>query len=111
MKPHAILVNTARGAVVDADALAEALQSKCVAAAGIDVLPTEPPAETMPLVRLWREDRDPPVNLVITPHCAFYSEESMVEMRIKAAQEVARVLKGDPPRSCVNAEYLERPNT
>jgi lactate dehydrogenase-like 2-hydroxyacid dehydrogenase len=58
------------------------------------------------LVELWRQDADPPVNLVITPHSAFYSESSLVEMRIKAAQEIARVLRGETPRSCVNGEYL-----
>lgn len=108
MKPSAILVNTARGAVVDTDALADALRQKRLSGAGVDVLPTEPPDPASRLIKLWREPGDPPVNLAITPHCAFYSEAGMVEMRIKAAEEVARVLRGDPPRSCVNAAYLER---
>jgi C-terminal binding protein len=106
MKPHAILVNTARGAVVDVDALTEALRSKRIAAAGIDVLPTEPPEPSSRLIQLWRESTDRPVNLVITPHSAFYSESSLIEVRVKAAQEVARVLQGKPPRSCVNRQYL-----
>ena len=106
MKPTAILVNTARGAVVDVDALAAALRAGQIAGAGIDVLPIEPAAQTMPLIQLWQEKTDPPINLVITPHTAFYSDAGMVEMRSKAAQEVARVLRGEHPRNCVNAEYL-----
>ena len=106
MKKHAILVNTSRGAVVDVDALAAALREGRIAGAGIDVLPNEPPAVTEPLIELWRADQDPPVNLAVTPHSAFYSEAGMVEMRIKAAQEIRRVLQGEPPRSCVNAEFL-----
>ncbi len=106
MKRRAILVNTARGAVVDTDALTDALRSKRIAGAGIDVLPAEPPEVSMPLIQLWRTSGDRPVNLVITPHCAFYSEPSLVEMRVKAAREIARVLKGEPPRNCVNRECL-----
>jgi len=108
MKPTAILVNTARGAVVDTDALAAALEAGRLGGAGIDVLPVEPPGADAPLIRLWRR-RDPPVNLVITPHSAFYSEGALVEMRAKAAREVARVLRGQPPRNCVNAQFLQRP--
>ncbi len=108
MKPHAILVHTARGAVVDAEALAGALREGMIGGAGIDVLPTEPPGREEALIRLWLEGRDPPVNLVITPHSAFYSEAGMVEMRVKAAQEVARVLRGERPRYCVNARQLAR---
>lgn len=108
MKPWAILVNTSRGAVVDVDALAVALREQRIAGAGIDVLPSEPPATTEPLIELWRADADPPVNLVITPHAAFYSKAGMVEMRIKAAQDIRRVLEGKKPRSCVNGEFLGR---
>lgn len=105
MKPTAILVNTARGAVVDIDALADALSAGRIAGAGIDVLPHEPPPASAALIALWQRDQDP-VNLVITPHSAFYSESGLVEMRIKAAQEVARVLTGQQPRNCVNRQYL-----
>ena len=108
MKPNAILVNTARGAVVDVVALAEALREGKIGGAGIDVLPTEPPGPDEAIIRLWLEGAAPPVNLVITPHSAFYSEAGMVEMRVKAAQEVARVLRGQRPRYCVNAQQLAR---
>jgi len=106
MKPNALLINTARGAVVDTDALEAALRSGRIAGAGIDVLPLEPPQPTSPLIRLWRERREPPVNLVITPHAAFYSKSAQAEMRAKAAREIARVLTGQKPRNCVNEAYL-----
>jgi C-terminal binding protein len=102
MKASAILVNTARGAVVDVDALAEALRNGRLFGAGIDVLPQEPPPSDSALVCLWQEDRDPPVNLVITPHTAFYSESAVEEIRVKAAREVARVLRGQPPLNPVD---------
>lgn len=108
MKPTAILINTARGAVVDVEALADALRERRIAAAGIDVLPVEPPELTTPLIELWRRTEDAPPNLIITPHSAFYSEAGLVEMRVKAAQEIARVLRGEPPRNCVNRAHLRR---
>lgn len=108
MKPHALLINTARGATVDVDALADALRQHRIGGAGIDVLPTEPPAPDSPLIRLWQEPAEPPCNLVITPHSAFYSESGMVEMRRKAAREIARVLRGEKPRNCVNSRFLRQ---
>ena len=108
MKRHALLINTARGAVVDVEALAEGLERGWIGGAGIDVLPVEPVPMDSRLIRLWQRD-DPPVNLVVTPHTAFYSESGSVEMRVKAAQEVARVLRGEPPQNCVNSHLLKRP--
>ncbi len=102
MKPSAILVNTSRGAVVDVDALADALESGRLFGAGIDVLPVEPAAPDSRLVRLWQEDRPRPLNLILTPHTAFYSESGLEEIRIKSAQEVARALRGEPLRNVVN---------
>jgi len=102
MKPTAILVNTSRGAVVDVDALADALESNRLFGAGIDVLPVEPATTASRLVRLWQEDRAVPVNLIITPHTAFYSESGLEEIRVKSAQEVARALRGHPLRNLVN---------
>lgn len=107
MKPSSILVNTARGAVVDTDAVAEALISKTIAAAGIDVLISEPATPETKLVKLWQEEHDPPINLILTPHTAFYSEEGLREMRAKAAQEVARVISGKAPLNCVNSEFYQ----
>jgi len=102
MKRGALLINTARGAIVDTDAVAAALESGQLAGAGIDVLAVEPGTAGQRLVRLWQEDRQPAVNLILTPHTAFFSEAAIGEIRVKSAEEVARVLRGEPPRNPVN---------
>jgi len=106
MQPHAILVNTARGKCVDAGAVAEALKTRKIGGAGLDVLPDEPPGAEHPIVKLWQQE-DPPVNLILTPHNAFYTEQSREEMRTKAALEVRRILLGEKPRNPVNLEFLK----
>ena len=98
MKPTAYLINTARGPIVDEAALAEALDAKRLAGAALDVMPQEPPTGS-PLI--GRE------NVIITPHTSFYSEESLLELQRKAAEEVVAVLTGRPPRNPVNPEALE----
>jgi D-3-phosphoglycerate dehydrogenase len=97
MKPGAYLVNTARGPIVDEGALAEALDAGTVAGAALDVMNQEPP----PPSPLFGRD-----NVIITPHTSFYSEESLVELQTKAAQEVVAVLSGNAPRNPVNPEAL-----
>lgn len=107
LKPGAILVNTARGAIVDLDALGEGLRSGRLHGAGLDVLPDEPPDKDHPLIRAWREREDwIAQRLVITPHAAFVCFEAYREMRRKAAEEAKRVLEGRPPRNCVNLEWM-----
>jgi D-3-phosphoglycerate dehydrogenase len=98
MKPGAYLINTARGPIVDEQALAKALDAGQLAGAALDVMPTEPPAGS-PL--LGRE------NVIITPHTSFYSEESLLELQRKAAQEVADVLTGKAPKNPVNPQAFE----
>jgi D-3-phosphoglycerate dehydrogenase len=98
MKPTAFLINTSRGGIVDEQALAVALQEGRLGGAALDVLSTEPPPPDYPL-------RQAP-NMILTPHLAFYSRESVIELQTKAAEEVARALKGEPPRSPVNREVL-----
>jgi D-3-phosphoglycerate dehydrogenase / 2-oxoglutarate reductase len=100
MKPSAFLVNTSRGGIVDEQALAVALQEGRLGGAALDVLSAEPPPPDHPL-------RQAP-NMILTPHLAFYSRESVIELQTKAAEEVARALKGEPPRSPVNAEVRAR---
>jgi D-3-phosphoglycerate dehydrogenase/C-terminal binding protein len=107
MKPYGILINTARGKCVDVQAVAESLRDGKIGGAGLDVLPDEPPAKDDPIVRLWQQD-DSPVNLIVTPHNAFYTEQSREEMRTKAAMEVRRVLIGEKPRNAVNREFLSQ---
>ena len=95
-----VLINTARGPIVDWAAFSAAFDAGTVAAAGFDVLPTEPADRSDRLVRAWAagelHDR-----LLITPHCAFYSTEALHEMRRKAAEEALRVLTGERPRNRV----------
>jgi D-3-phosphoglycerate dehydrogenase / 2-oxoglutarate reductase len=100
MKPTAFLINTSRGGIVDEQALAEALKAGRLGGAALDVLSVEPPPPDHPL-------RQAP-NIILTPHLAFYSRESVIELQTKAAEEVARALRGEPPRSPVNPEVLTR---
>jgi D-3-phosphoglycerate dehydrogenase len=103
MKPTAYLVNTARGPIIDEAALAEALDAKRIAGAALDVMVQEPPPADSPLF-----GRD---NVIVTPHTSFYSEESLVELQTKAAQEVVAVLTGQAPRNPVNPEALQVQST
>jgi D-3-phosphoglycerate dehydrogenase / 2-oxoglutarate reductase len=103
MKPSAILVNTARGPIVSDHALYQGLKRRWIAGAGLDAIEEEPAKQ-----RDWK-----PVNplfslpnVVITPHAAYYSEESISRVRAFAAQEVVRVLTGKTPLSPVNAGQL-----
>jgi D-3-phosphoglycerate dehydrogenase len=96
MKPTAFLVNAARGPLVDEDALVEALQEGRIGGAGLDVLGTEPPAPASPLLGM--------PNVILTPHTAFYSQESLIELETRTAQEVVRVLSGKKPENWINPE-------
>ena len=97
------LINTARGGIVDTAAVAAALASGRLAGAGIDVLPAEPPAPNEPLVAAWRDPAHPAHHRVLlTPHVAFYSEQGLVDMRVKGAAAVRRALLGEPLRNVVN---------
>jgi D-3-phosphoglycerate dehydrogenase / 2-oxoglutarate reductase len=103
MKPTAILVNTARGPIVDDDALYQGLSEGWIAGAGLDDIEEEPAKQRdwMPANPLFGLP-----NVVITPHAAYYSEESIEAVRDFAAREVVRVLTGKPPLSPVNAGQL-----
>jgi len=97
------LVNTARGATVDATAIPEAIRTGKLAGAGIDVFPDEPPPDDHPLLLAWRDPADPCHDRVIlNPHAAFYSEEGLLDMRVKGAQACRRALLGEPLRNVVN---------
>jgi D-3-phosphoglycerate dehydrogenase/C-terminal binding protein len=103
LPPGAFLVNTARGAIVDTSAVPAALASGRLAGVGLDVLESEPPAEDDPLIRAWRDPRHPAHSrVVLTPHSAFYSEESRLEVRTKAALTCLRALAGEPIPNVVN---------
>jgi D-3-phosphoglycerate dehydrogenase / 2-oxoglutarate reductase len=100
LKPGAILVNTSRGPLIDLEALREALTEGRLGGAGLDVLESEPPAPDDPL--LERDD------VIVTPHAAFYSEESVAELQRKAVEQVIEALAGRTPPYAVNAEALGR---
>ena len=94
MKPTAYLINTARGPLIDEDALLHAVQTGQIAGAALDVLTVEPPAPDNPLLH------EP--HIFVTPHTAWYSEAAKVDVRVRGAEEVVRVLNGEPPRAPAN---------
>ncbi|XP_058467462.1 C-terminal-binding protein isoform X2 [Malaya genurostris] len=104
MRPGAFLVNTARGGLVDDEALAHALKQGRIRAAALDVHENEPYNGAL---------KDAP-NLLCTPHAAFYSEAATTELREMAASEIRRAIIGNIPdclRNCVNKEYFLRSST
>ena len=107
LKPSAMLINTGRGAVVDIDALHEALQQNWITAAGIDVLPQEPPNPQAPLLRDYAAQPDwLKGRLLITPHAAWYSPESQEDARRLSTETLLLYLREGRLRNCVNAELL-----
>jgi D-3-phosphoglycerate dehydrogenase len=100
MKPEAIFINTSRGATVDEAALIKALQEGWIAAAGLDVFEQEPPDPSNPLLRMD--------NVILSPHVASASARMDPERRRRVGQEIALVLTGRWPRSCVNPSVLEK---
>lgn len=103
MRPDAILVNTARGPIVRTDALLAALREGRIAGAGLDVLPVEPPPPGDSLIEAWLAG-DPVLadRLIVSPHAAFYSPSSLVDLRTKSARTARDYLRGGPLRNCVN---------
>jgi D-3-phosphoglycerate dehydrogenase/C-terminal binding protein len=102
-QPGSYLINTSRGQVADIDSLLPALQSGTLAGVAIDVLPHEPPTGHEPLLLAWRDNNNPLRHrIIINPHSAFYSEEGMMDMRVKGAQACLRALTGQEVRNRVN---------
>ena len=99
MKPSAILVNTARGRVVDESALYEALANHAIAGAALDVFSQEPFPPGHPLTQLD--------NLVCSPHIAGATEESLIKESVRAADNILRVLRGEKPLFAVNPEVFQ----
>lgn len=101
MRSDAILVNTSRGGVADTDALVEALRSGQIQGAAIDVHEEEPVPVGHPLTEFD--------SVVLTPHLAWYSEESYAELKRRTAENVVEVCAGRAPRNIVNPEVLGAP--
>lgn len=99
MKSSSVLINTSRGPLVDNDALARALKDGWIASAGLDDIEDEPAKKEK-----WEYEKNELLkleNCLITPHAAYYSEESIEEARRTAAEEAAAVLQGKKPRYIV----------
>ncbi len=98
MKSDAFIINCARGALIDEKALYKALTENQIAGAGIDVMIDNTPTPSNPLLKLE--------NLIVTPHTAFFSQESTLELEERGAMEVVKVIKGEMPDNLVNPEVL-----
>jgi D-3-phosphoglycerate dehydrogenase / 2-oxoglutarate reductase len=94
MRPGAFLVNVTRGAIVDSDALVRALERGQIAGAGLDVVEGEPDP---PAALTGRAD------VIVTPHIAFSSPQSVTELRTRVSEEIVRVWRGEPPQQPCNA--------
>jgi len=99
MKSDALIINTARGPLVDTDALAVALDAGKIGGAGLDVMPVEPPGADHPLL-----GRD---NVILSPHTGFYSIEALEELQTKTARGIVDVLQGNKPVYPINPEVLD----
>jgi D-3-phosphoglycerate dehydrogenase len=99
-KPSAFLINTSRGGLVDHAALWRAISSGRLAGAALDVFDPEPPDLSLPL---FRDER-----VIVTPHAAFTSEESLQDLRSRAARQIAEALQGRRPENVVNPQVYGR---
>ena len=99
MKPSAWLINTSRGGLVDHDAVWQALQEDRLGGAALDVFDPEPPDLDRPLFRHER--------VIVTPHAAFLSEESLLELRTRATRQIVDVLRGRRPEHVANPQACE----
>ncbi len=92
---------------MDLDALHQALRSGRLQAAGLDVLPEEPPNPQHPLLAAWAAGEEwIDHRLLVTPHSAFFTPESVYDMRYKGGQVAMRYLEDGDLENCVNAQYL-----
>lgn len=101
MKPTAVFINTARGPIVQHEALVKALEEKWIAGAGIDVFPTEPPPKNDPLFELD--------NVILAPHALAWTRNIWRDNSLEACGHVLKVAVGEIPESVVNPEVLKRP--
>ena len=103
MKQGSIIVNCARGGIIQEQALADALAIGHIAGAGLDVLEPAPPPNDHPLLSAE--------NVIITPHTAFSSQASTAELERRTAEEAVRVLNGNMPENLINPDVLGKSRT
>jgi D-3-phosphoglycerate dehydrogenase len=101
MKSNSLIINTARGGIVNEPALVWAIKNEQIAGAGIDVMNTEPP-QSSPLFQYE--------NVVVTPHMAWYSESSLENLRIKTAENIVLYFEGKDPHGFVNRQNIVSKN-
>jgi D-3-phosphoglycerate dehydrogenase len=99
MKPTAYLINTARGPIVDQEALTEALQAHRIAGAGLDVLEQEPPEADDPILALD--------NVILTPHALCWTDQCFAGNGAADVRAVLDIREGRIPRGIVNRDVLE----
>jgi D-3-phosphoglycerate dehydrogenase/C-terminal binding protein len=107
-RPELIVINTARGPIVDLDALGEALKTHRIAGAGLDVLPAEPADGSHPLIKAFRARESwTDGKLVLSPHAAFYSPSALEDMQRKAIEVIVAYIRDGVLMNCVNQSYLK----
>jgi len=107
-KPGAVLINTARGALVDIAAALDAVASGHLGGLGLDVIPTEPPRADDPIHRALSGRESALLGrVIVTPHAAWHSREGQREMRERGMRTALRFLDTGSLRNCVNLEYLQ----
>jgi phosphoglycerate dehydrogenase-like enzyme len=106
LKPSAVLVNTARGPIVDIDGVYEHLKSGHLAAAGLDVVPIEPPVEPLPRLIAAYRAREPWLTgrLVMTPHAAYWSPQAEHDTRVKSAETMRAALLSNRPQNVITPD-------
>ncbi|MDA8051483.1 MAG: C-terminal binding protein [Rhodospirillales bacterium] len=106
LPPGAVVVNTARGPILDHDALMDLMQEGRIAGAGLDVLPEEPPVEPIPRLLAAYRARAPWLEgrLIVTPHSAFYTPDAWMDIRVKSAETMRAALLGPRRQNVIPPE-------
>jgi D-3-phosphoglycerate dehydrogenase len=100
MKPTAVVINTARGGIIDEKALCQALSQGVIAGAGLDVTNPEPPSADSPLLKMDQ--------VLVTGHLAYFSETSVRELHVKSAEAIVAALRGEWPPFLANPDVTQR---